>query len=69
MKNYMDPLEQVKLQSVMTISTGIPELVIRLIDGPIDFGHGAFQSSNISTARNLTLPNPTSPPALMLLST
>jgi subtilisin family serine protease len=52
MKIHMDPLEQVKLRSLMAISTGTPEVVIGLIDGPIDFKHIAFQSSNIKTVKN-----------------
>jgi subtilisin family serine protease len=48
----MDALEQVKLRSLMAISTGIPEVVIGLIDGPIDFKHSAFQGSNITTVKD-----------------
>lgn len=48
----MDPIEQVKLHSLMAVSTGVPEIVIGLIDGPIDFKHNAFQSSNISTVKD-----------------
>jgi subtilisin family serine protease len=48
----MDPLEQVKLHSLMAISTGKPEIVIGLIDGPIDFNHSAFQGSNITTVKD-----------------
>src|SRR5215213_7059163 len=48
----MDPLEQVKLRSLMAISTGVPEVVIGLIDGPIDFKHSAFQGSNIGTVKD-----------------
>lgn len=47
----MDPLEQVRLRSLMDISTGKPEVVIGLIDGPIDFRHRAFEGSNISTVK------------------
>jgi subtilisin family serine protease len=52
MKNAMGPLEQVKLRSLMAISTGIPEVIIGLIDGPIDFEHSAFQGSNIATVKD-----------------
>ena len=52
MKNYLDPLEQVKLRTLMDISTGIPEVIIGLIDGPIDFRHSAFQDSNITTVKD-----------------
>jgi subtilisin family serine protease len=48
----MDPLEQVKLRSLMGISTGRAEVVIGLIDGPVDFKHSAFQSSNIETVKD-----------------
>jgi hypothetical protein len=48
----MDSLEQVNLRSLMAISTGIHEVVIGLIDGPIDFKHNAFQGSNISTVKD-----------------
>src|SRR5215203_2120941 len=48
----MDPLEQVKLRSLMAISTGIPEVVIGLIDGPINFKHNAFEGSNITTVKD-----------------
>jgi subtilisin family serine protease len=47
----MDPLEQVNLRSLMAISTGRPEVVVGLIDGPIDFRHRAFEGSNISTVK------------------
>jgi subtilisin family serine protease len=47
----MDPLEQVKLRSLMAISTGIPDVVVGLIDGPVDFEHSAFLGSNISTVK------------------
>jgi subtilisin family serine protease len=52
MKIHMDPLEQVKLRSLMAISTGAPGVIIGLIDGPIDFNHSAFQSANITTVKN-----------------
>jgi subtilisin family serine protease len=52
MKIHMDPLEQVKLRPFMAISTGAPEVVIGLIDGPVDFNHNAFQSANIATVKN-----------------
>jgi subtilisin family serine protease len=48
----MDPLEQVKLRSLMDISTGKPEIVIGLIDGPIDYNHNAFESANVTTVKN-----------------
>jgi subtilisin family serine protease len=51
MKIYMDPLEQVKLRSLMAVSTGMSEVAIGLIDGPIDFNHSAFQAANITTVK------------------
>jgi subtilisin family serine protease len=51
MKINMDPLEQVKLRALMAISTGKPEILTGLIDGPIDFKHSAFQGSNITTVK------------------
>src|SRR5919106_2310814 len=52
MKIHMDPFEQVKLDSLMAISSGAPEVVIGLIDGPIDFTHSAFQDANITTVKH-----------------
>jgi subtilisin family serine protease len=48
----MDPLIQTRLQSLMNVSSGSPEIIIGLIDGPIDFSHPAFQESKIRTVRN-----------------
>jgi subtilisin family serine protease len=36
----------------MAVSTGIPDIVIGLIDGPIDFGHSAFRGSNITAVKD-----------------
>jgi subtilisin family serine protease len=48
----MDPLSQIKLHSLMEISSGSPDVVIGLIDGPIDFDHSAFQGSRIRTPKD-----------------
>jgi subtilisin family serine protease len=47
----MDPLEQTKLRSLMTTSSGLPEVVIGIIDGPVDFSHPDFEDCNIRTVR------------------
>jgi subtilisin family serine protease len=46
----MDALDQIRLRRLMNISSGIPEVVIGVIDGPVDFNHTAFQGSKIRTA-------------------
>ena len=38
----MNPLTQTGLQSLMSISSGHPDIVIGIIDGPIDLNHPAF---------------------------
>ncbi|HZB16418.1 MAG TPA: S8 family serine peptidase, partial [Nitrososphaeraceae archaeon] len=48
----MDPLNQTGLQSLMNVSTGDPDVVIGIIDGPVDLNHSALQTSNIKTVRN-----------------
>jgi subtilisin family serine protease len=45
----MDPLSQTGLQSLMNVSAGDPNVVIGVIDGPVDLIHPAFQSSKIKT--------------------
>ena len=52
---YMDPLDQVKLRPLMNISKGIPEIVIGVIDGPVDFSHPAFEGSRITTVNDSQL--------------
>jgi subtilisin family serine protease len=47
----MDSLSQIKLSSVMTLSSGSPTVTVGLIDGPIDFNHTAFQNSRIKTVK------------------
>ncbi|MGC1132941.1 MAG: hypothetical protein WA941_08960, partial [Nitrososphaeraceae archaeon] len=51
----MDPLNQIKLHSLISISSGNPKMVIGLIDGPIDFNHVGFQSSRIRTVKGSQL--------------
>jgi len=48
----MDPLNQIGLQSMMNVSSGHPDIVIGVIDGPVDLNHPAFQTSNIKTVRD-----------------
>jgi subtilisin family serine protease len=48
----MDPLIQTGLQSLMNVSSGDPNIVIGIIDGPVDLNHPAFQDSNIKTVRD-----------------
>ena len=40
----MDPLDQIKLESLMRISTGSPDVTIGLIDGPVDLNHLVFMN-------------------------
>lgn len=51
----MDPLSQVKLHSIMNISSGNPDIKIGLIDGPLDYTHPAFQGSRIVAAKESQL--------------
>jgi subtilisin family serine protease len=48
----MDPLNQTGLQSLMNVSNGDPNVVIGIIDGPVDLNHPAFQDSNMKTVRD-----------------
>ena len=48
----MDPLNQTGLQSLMNISSGDANIVIGIIDGPIDLNHPALEDSNIKTVRD-----------------
>lgn len=48
----MDSLNLTGLQSLMNISSGDPNIVIGIIDGPLDLNHPAFQDSNIKTVRD-----------------
>ena len=49
----MDPLNQTGLPSLMNISSGDPNIIIGIIDGPVDLNHPAFHDSNIKTPRDL----------------
>lgn len=51
----MDPLNQIRLQSLMNISSGHSDIKIGIIDGPVELNHPAFQISNIKTARDSQL--------------
>jgi subtilisin family serine protease len=51
----MDPLSQTRLSSLMTISSGSPDISIGLIDGPVDFSHPAFHGSKIRTVKDSQL--------------
>jgi subtilisin family serine protease len=51
----MDPLKQIKLHSLMDLSEGNPEVVIGIIDGPVDFSHPAFEGSKIKTVNDTQL--------------
>jgi subtilisin family serine protease len=51
----MDPLTQTGLQSLINVSTGNPDVIIGVIDGPVDLSHPAFQISNIKTVGDLQL--------------
>jgi subtilisin family serine protease len=46
----MDALDRINLRHLMNISSGIHEVVIGMIDGPVDINHTAFQGSKIRTA-------------------
>lgn len=48
----MDPLSQTRLDLLMSISSGSPDISIGLIDGPVDFSHPAFHGSKIRTVKN-----------------
>jgi subtilisin family serine protease len=45
------PLDQVKLQSIMSLSSGYHKIVVGIIDGPVNLNHPAFQDSRIRTVR------------------
>jgi subtilisin family serine protease len=51
----MDPLNQIRLRSLMSISSGSPEIVIGVIDGPVDLNHPAFEDSRIRTVKDSQL--------------
>ena len=47
----MHPLKLTGLQYLMDISKGNPDIVIGVIDGPIDITHPAFHGSKIELYR------------------
>ena len=51
----MDPLSQIRLDSIMKISSGNPDIKIGLIDGPLDFTHAAFEGSRIRAVKESQL--------------
>ena len=51
----MEPIKQIKLDSLMAISKGDSRIAIGLIDGPIELNHSAFQDSEIKTVREKQL--------------
>jgi subtilisin family serine protease len=51
----MDPLEQTKLRSLMNLSSGRPEIVIGIIDGPVDFSHPGLQGAKIRAVKDSQL--------------
>ena len=51
----MNPLAQTKLNKLMNISRGSPEIIVGIIDGPVDFSHPALQNNNLTTVKNSQL--------------
>jgi subtilisin family serine protease len=51
----MDPLEQVRLHSLMKVSKGRPEIVIGVIDGPVDFDHPSFKGARLKATKESEL--------------
>jgi subtilisin family serine protease len=51
----MDPLTLIKLHSLWSISSGRPEVVVGVIDGPVDLNHPDFQGSDIRTIKDSQL--------------
>lgn len=47
----MDPLDQVKLKSVMNLSRGSPEVAIGVIDGPVDIDHPDLESCRLTKVK------------------
>lgn len=48
-------MSQIRLHSLMSISSGSPDISIGLIDGPVDFSHPAFHGSKIRTVKDSQL--------------
>ncbi len=46
----MDPLELVKLKELKALSSGRPEIIIGLIDGPVATHHPDLANENIRAA-------------------
>lgn len=51
----MDSLEQVRLHSLMKVSKGRPEIVIGVIDGPVDFDHPSFKGARLKATKESEL--------------
>jgi subtilisin family serine protease len=51
----MDSLAQIKLDSLMNIEDGRQDIIIGVLDGPIDVNHPAFQGSRIRTVKDSQL--------------
>jgi len=51
----MDPITQTALLSIMNASSGHPDVVIGIIDRPIDVNHPAFETSKIKTIKESQL--------------
>ena len=51
----MDPLDLIRVQPLMEISSGSPDIRIGLIDGPVDYTHSAFESSKITAVKESQL--------------
>jgi hypothetical protein len=51
-ESAINPLKQVRLDVLMNVTSGNPQITIGLIDGPVNFAHPAFQRSNIRTVRD-----------------
>jgi subtilisin family serine protease len=51
----MDPLSQIRLSSILNISSGNPDIKIGLVDGPLDYTHKAFQGSRIRAVKESQL--------------
>ena len=51
----MNPLSQIRIQSLINISSGSPDITIGLIDGPVDLTHPAFKGSKISAVKESQL--------------
>jgi len=48
----IDAVHQIQLNSLMDLSEGDPNIVIGLIDGPVDFNHPDFNGVKIETVNN-----------------